>query len=406
MSRNGFALMPFIVTVPFLVATAFAQEAPKPAPPEAKPEEPKPAEPKPAEPKPAEPPRVVEFLSTDSVRKPDGLVVHYYKVNYVDAKLLVGELEKWKAAPNATFTADGPTVVPVGKTGAPGLPFQNTLRIQDTEENWPVLKRVLDIVDAPQLQVYVEAKIVEISYSNELHIGTRASYTRTVGDTFFQSAELSFPNRLDAVNVFTSTFQESSKYATFDYVVDLAASGATTNVLSKPGVFASQGETATIRIGESEPIVTQTLAGNNVTATTIFKETGLSLEVQPLLIGRDAVRARVSAELSRVSSFRVTATSPDLQVVNPVISIRKTETVLTVPDGETLTIGGLDQDFARDEKTGIPLLMDIPVIGVIFGSKGTRKEHTELVFFLTLSIRAPGEARVIRPPVEKARTGE
>jgi general secretion pathway protein D len=403
MSRNGFALMPFVATVPLLVASAFAQEAPKP--------ETVPA-PKPAEAKPSEPPRSVEFLSTDSIRKADGLVVHFYKVNYVDAKLLVAELEKWKAAPNATFTADGPTVVPVGKAAAPGLaavpglPFQNTLRIQDTEENWPVLKRVLDIVDAPQLQVYVEAKIVEVAWSDELHIGTKSSYVRTVGDTFFQSAELSFPNRLDAVNGFSAAFQESTKYATFDYVIDLAAAGAKTNVISKPGVFASQGETATIRVGESEPIVQQSLAGNNVTATTIFKDTGLSLEVQPMLIGRDAVRARISAELSRVSSFRVTATSSDLQVVNPVISTRKTETVLTVPDGETLTIAGLDQDFERDENVGIPLLMDIPVIGVLFGSKGTRKEHTELVFFLTLSIRAPGEARVIKPPVEKARTGE
>jgi general secretion pathway protein D len=394
MRRTGLAFVPLFATA------AFAQEAPKPAP------APKPPEIAPADAKPAELPRGVEFLSTDAIRRADGLVVHFYKTNYVDAKLLVAELDKWKAAPNATFTADGPTVVPVGKKDAPGIAFQNTLRIQDTEENWPVLRRVLDMIDVPQLQVYVEAKIVEIAWSDEIHIGTKAAYTRTVGDTFFQSAELQFPNRLDAANVFTSSFQETTKYATFDYVVDLAASGAKTNVLSKPGVFASQGETATIRVGESEPIVQQSLQGNNVTATTVFKDTGLSLEVQPLLIGRDAVRVRIAAELSRVSSFRVTATSPDLQVVNPVISSRKTETVLTVPDGETLTIAGLDQDFERDEKTGIPLLMDIPVVGVLFGSKGTRKEHTELVFFLTLSIRAPGEARVIRPPAEKARTGE
>lgn len=388
MRRTGLAF------VPLLVAAAIAQEAPKPAPAPA---------PAPAAPQPAEGRRGPEFLATDAIRKADGLVVHYYKVNFVDAKLLAGELEKWKASPKAQITSDGPTVAPFGKAG---LPFQNTLRIEDTEENWPVLRRVLDIIDVPQLQVYVEAKIVELSFTDELHVGVKAQYERAVADTFFQSADLSFPSRLDAVNGFTTTFHEATKYATFDYVVDLASSGARTNVLSKPAVFASQGEIATIRVGDSEPIVQQSLSGNNVTATTIFKDTGLTLEVQPILIGRDAVRARISAALSRVSGFRVTATSADLQVVNPVISERKTDTVVTVPDGETLILGGLDQDFERDERVGIPLLMDIPVLGYLFGSTGRRKEHTELVFFLTFSIRTPGEARVIKPPIEKERGGE
>lgn len=393
MPRNGLALLPF------LVAAAFAQEAPKPA-------APAPVAPKPGDPKPAEPVRGTEFLSTEAIRKADGMVVHFYKVNYVDAKLLIAELEKWKLAPTATFTADGPSVVPLGKAGAPGVPFQNTLRIQDAEENWPVLRRVLDMVDTPQLQVYVEAKIVELSYSDDLRFGMQASYQRTVADTFFQAGDLKFPNRIDAVNQATAAFSHVTKYATFDYVVDLAESGAKATVLSKPAVFASQGETAMIRVGDQEPIVTQTLAGNNVTATTEFKPTGMTLEVQPIVIGRDGVRARVSAKLSRVSEFRVTATSSNLQVVNPVISERTTETVVTVPDGETLILGGLDQDFDRDQRTGIPLLMDIPVLGSLFGSTSKRKEHTEVVFFLTFSIRAPGEARMIKPPVEKARTGE
>jgi general secretion pathway protein D len=213
-----------------------------------------------------------------------------------------------------------------------------------------------------------------------------------------------FPNRLDTVNQATAAFRDVSKYTTFDYVLDLAQSGATTSITSKPGIFASQGEIARIRVGENEPVVQQQLQGNTVTATTIFKDTGLTLEVTPLLIGRDAIRARISAQLSRVSEFRVTATSQDLQVVNPVISTREAETILTVPDGETLVIGGLDQEFDRDDSTGIPILKDIPVIGFVFGSTTKRREHTELVFFLTFRILNPGEARVIKPPSEDTRT--
>jgi len=387
MRRLGLAL------VPLVVATAGAQDAAPPVVARA-----------------PDAPKVADFIGSDAIRKADGLIVHYYRVNYVDAKLLAAELDKWKASPNASITANGPTVVPAGPLRAAGAAagpeFQNTLRIEDTEENWPNLRRILDMIDTPQLQVYVEAKIVEISYSTDLRLGLEAHIKRNLADTFFQSADLRFPNRIDAANQFTTAFHEATKYMTFDYIVDLAQQGATTKVTGKPGIFASQGEVARIRVGDSEPIVTQTLSANNVTATTLFKDTGITLEVQPLLVGRDAVRARISAEASRVSDFRVTATSNNLSVVNPVISTRNADTVVTVPDGETLILGGLDLDSARDEQTGIPYLMDLPVVGYLFGSKSKRRERTEMVFFLTFTITSPREAVVVKPPVEVDRIEE
>jgi type II secretory pathway component GspD/PulD (secretin) len=389
MRRLGLALLPLFVAAAGAQDAAPTAAAPAPHP---------------------DAPKVADFIGSDAIRKADGLVVHYYRVNYVDAKLLAAELEKWKASPKGSITADGPSVQPAGPLhaaqGAPSTPFQNTLRIEDTEENWPNLRRILDIVDAPQLQVYVEAKIVEISYSTDLRLGVEAHIKRNLADTFFQAADLRFPNRLDAANQFSSAFHEATKYMTFDYIVDLAQAGATTKVTGKPGIFASQGEVARIRVGDSEPIVTQTLSANSVTATTLFKDTGITLEVQPLLVGRDAVRARISAEASRVSEFRVTATSTNLSVVNPVISTRNADTVVTVPDGETLILGGLDLDSARDEQTGIPFLMDLPVVGYLFGSTTKRRERTEMVFFLTFTITSPHEASIVKPPSEKERVGD
>jgi type II secretory pathway component GspD/PulD (secretin) len=398
MRRLGLLLLPFVV------ATAAAQEAPQPPQPQPQPA-PQPPAPQPPAPQPPPPdaPKVAEFLGADAIRKSDGLVVHYYRSNHVDAKLLAIELDKWKASPRATITADAPAVLPMQAPAGPGQTFQNTLRIEDTEENWPNLKRILEMVDVPQLQVYVEAKIVEITYSSELRLGVQAQVKRNLADTFFQSADIRFPNRIDAVNQFTTAFHEATKYMTFDYIVDLAAAGAHTEITGKPGIFASQGEIARIRVGDSEPIVTQTLSANVVSATTLFKDTGITLEVQPLFVGRDAVRARISAEASRVSDFRVTATSTNLSVVNPVISTRNADTIVTVPDGETLILGGLDLDTRRDEKTGIPFLMDLPVLGYLFGSTTKQREHTELVFFLTFRIWAPGEATVVKPPSEQER---
>jgi general secretion pathway protein D len=403
MRRLGLAL------VPFVASAALAQQAP--APPIAPPA-PAPAAASAPAAQPADAPKPVEFLDGGGIRRPNGMVVHYYKVNYVDATKLVEELKSWKS-PQAVTEAM-PTFAAIGRAAGPnntpplvaGIPSQNTLRIEETEENWPTLRHVLDMVDVPQLQVLVEAKIVEVSYNDDLHIGVNSTYTRVLGDTFFKSATMSFPSRIDAANGFTSAFHHATDSYSFDYVLDLAEQGAKASVLSKPTIFASQGETAMIRVGDLEPIVTQTLQSNTVTATTEFKPTGMTLEVQPLLIGRDGVRARISAKLSRVSDFRITATSANVQVVNPVISERLTDTIVTVPDGETLILGGLDQDFDKDTSTGIPILKDLPVIGYLFGSTTKHKEHTEVVFFLTFNIRAPNEARVVTPPAEKERTGE
>lgn len=98
MRRLGLALAPLVV------ATAGAQDAAPPAP---------------APAPPADAPKIAEFLGPDAIRKTDGLVVHYYRVNYVDAKRLATELDKWKASPKALITADEPAVMPAGPLHAP-----------------------------------------------------------------------------------------------------------------------------------------------------------------------------------------------------------------------------------------------------------------------------------------------
>ena len=336
---------------------------------------------------------VTEFLGPDLVRRPDGMLVRYYRVNFVAPAVLAAELDMWKS-PKAVISASGVMYTAASasatapKTGAvPNL--QNVLRIVETEENWPVLERILSMVDLPQPQVRVEAKVLELTWDDQVKIGVSSKITRPVGDTFLQSFEAKFPNTLDAVSGTTTAFRSADKYLTFDYAVQAVEQGAHASVLSQPSILASQGETAVIRSGDQEPYVRQNLSGNTVTTATEFKDVGIRLEVQPMLVGRDGIRVRILAEASRLSDFRITATAANQQVVNPVISQRTADTVVTVPNGETLVIGGLEQSDERDTRTGIPLLKDIPVLGWAFGSTSKRKTKTELVFWITLTMHAP-----------------
>jgi type II secretory pathway component GspD/PulD (secretin) len=370
---------------------------------------------KPAAPAPAEPPKLPVFEG-DAVRKPDGTLVRWYRVNYVDALFLETQLTGLLPTPCAVkaltpeYVAAPRNLAPQGVPPFPTLSSAaakpTLLRIEAPDGSWDMVRQILARLDVPQMQVKVEAKVVELLNTDELRVGVETVVDRPLGDTFFRGTTIAFPNRLDAVNEFATTFRKEGKRYVFDLIVDLAEKGAKANITSEPSIFASQGETATIRVGDSEPIVQQQLNNNVVTATTQFRETGIRLEVQPLMIGRDGIRARISAESSRVSEFRVTATSSDIQVVNPVISTRSADTILTVPNGEVVVIGGLKQSSRRDERTGIPLLMDIPLLGHLVSSTTRNDDTTELIFFLKFTVLSPSEARVIRPPGETERVGE
>ena len=268
------------------------------------------------------------------------------------------------------------------------------------EDKWPEVRRVLEMVDAPAPQVLVECKIVEIRHGKELRVGLDAAVRRPVGDTFFRRLEASFPISPSAASSGSSIveFATEDKFLTFDYVLELAQAGSKTEVHATPSVIASQGEPAEIQVLDREPVIEQSLRTNVVTATTKFEDVGLTLRVQPLFIGRDFVRAKVFAELSRVSDFRTTSTSPGLEVTNPVISTRSSSTVLTVPDGETLVIAGLASDIKTHDESGLPFVRDLPLIGPLFGATTDAQQKVELVFFITLTIMQPGEGRVVAPP--------
>ena len=349
-----------------------------------------------------------EFLDGQTIRKPDGMLVHYYRVDSVDPQLVQAELKEWlDPKKGEAAAAMGPSFrAGVAKNS---VIIRNTLRITVHENNWPVIKKILAMVDQPQPAVYVEAKIVELTYDDQLRVGIDASNIRTdapVGDLFFKRFDASYPNRLASDASSALTLGSANKFVKFDYVLQLGASGARAEVLSSPGIIASQGEPAKIEVGDREPIVTQNVNGSNVTATTKFEPVGLLLNVTPLMIGRTMVRASIQPEVSRVSEFRTTSTSTDRDVINPVISTRKADTVVEIPSGETVVISGLTQTTEFHERSGIPLLKDIPVVGYGFGATTKRKQKIELVVFVTLTIMKPGETRVIVPPAEIERTAE
>jgi general secretion pathway protein D len=352
----------------------------------------------------------VAVFAGDRVDAANGQVVWYYPVNFVDPRVLREELNSWK-------TPEGKVDVMSGRLSCPPpgqldsvLPSSNVLRIQEKRENLPLLEKMLEILDQPVPQVLVKAKLVEVTYSGRLEFGIDTSYLAP-GRTAFRGASAIFnPESYlnastarpfqGATTAFAFVGDTQTNYGTFEAAVRMVKSKGKAEILGEPNILATQGQKATINAGEDVPVQEATIVGASIQTQIRYRQTGILLEITPELIGRDAVRLRLKETVSAVTGF-VTGQEG---VQNPVINQRSAETLLTVRDGATLVVGGLQSKRKIEEQRGIPILMDIPLLGWFFSSNSKDEVRTELYFIATPEIvRGSYGEGLILPPGEQER---
>ncbi len=124
-------------------------------------------------------------------------------------------------------------------------------------------------------------------------------------------------------------------------------------------------------------------AGSATTEEVEFKEAGVTLDVTPTIQEGGVVEIQIEQSLSNVIDF--------FQNI-PVIDQRMFKTVMLVQDGHTVVIGGLQQSSIIEDDTGVPWLMDIPIIGRLFRSDVDKKQKRQLLVFVTPRIVECGQA--------------
>jgi len=142
---------------------------------------------------------------------------------------------------------------------------------------------------------------------------------------------------------------------------------------------------AHILVGNEVPIVTtqsnattvQTNGTSNILQNIQYRDTGVILTVLPQVNSEGLVNMEIRQEVSQVAS----ATTGAIQ--SPTFSTRESETTVVVQSGETIVIGGIIDDTVDRTRTGIPFLMDIPVLGRAFRVDSDSVSRTELIILLT-----------------------
>jgi general secretion pathway protein D len=142
---------------------------------------------------------------------------------------------------------------------------------------------------------------------------------------------------------------------------------------------------AHILVGNEVPIITTQSNANNVTTNGTsnilqniqYRDTGVIMTVLPQVNSEGLVNMQIRQEVSQIAS----ATTGG--IASPTFSTRESETTVVVQSGETIVIGGIIDDTVDRSRTGIPFLMDIPVLGRAFRVDTDSVKRTELVVLLT-----------------------
>ena len=170
-------------------------------------------------------------------------------------------------------------------------------------------------------------------------------------------------------------------------------------VLSRPHILTADNQEARILVGAEIPIVTsQSDSGSQDNGNSVFRQnieyrdTGVVVHVTPQVNSHGLVNMIISQEVSDIAGSTLQVQG----IVSPSFTTRETETTVVVQSGETIVIGGIIGETKRESASGVPFLMDIPVLGQLFRSRSKESDRTELIILITpYVVRDQNEARTL-----------
>jgi len=160
-------------------------------------------------------------------------------------------------------------------------------------------------------------------------------------------------------------------------------------MLASPNLVAVNGEKAKFLAGGEIPIPVVQAGTGTSSISIIFKEYGVKLDFEPTVIDSGIINLRVVPEVS-APDFTRAVTIAGFEI--PAFLTRRVDTVVELKDGQSLVIGGLTNTEVKTTQRKIPLLGDIPVLGVLFRSSRREVSENELVILVSPRIIRPLEA--------------
>ena len=229
-----------------------------------------------------------------------------------------------------------------------------TWELREAEER---LKKI----DQPVSQCLLLAQLIEVSHGKERNLGmtyTLPTYTHESGSDYSGKLSHQLP---------------------FSISITANREISNGNVIARPMILMLNGEQGSVNFGDSVPIMGQTTTNSATTVTTEYRDVGTSLKVTPIINKiTDEITMKLEIEVSNITDWRTSGGS-----TAPQISTRKATTSTHLKSGESFVIGGLMNERELNSLSGIPGLMNLPILGSLFRYHSKSKTYSEVYVMIT-----------------------
>lgn len=309
----------------------------------------------------------------------------------------------------------GTTTITVGNASLIADESQNALIVRARPAQIRQVEAVLAELDTRRSQVLIQAAIVEVSGDNAAQLGVQwasGDPAKGVGIINFNNAGASLVNLATAavtgdpsqagigqgaaIAIGSSKKDRNGDRTFYGALIQALESVADANLLSTPSIMTLDNQEAKIVVGQNVPFITGTTgtqgSGLSNPFTTIERQdVGITLKVTPSLSEGGTVRLDVEQEVSSVVPSADSIRSSDL-----ITNKRSIKTTILADDGQTIVLGGLVQDDVKKSVSKVPLLGDIPGLGVLFrATSDTRIKRNLLVFLQPTILRDAAQANAL-----------
>ena len=342
---------------------------------------------------------IIRVTTTENLEKEE-LITEVFSLNYADAKdvpLAIDEMLSERGSIKYDERA-------------------NLVIVTDIATNIYKIRQVVEKLDKRTQQVNIEAKIIETTLDKDDKLGinwtsqvTATGSSRPITAPFNRKSDGGqwYPQGDNTASAGTSVgifppspgvawpmaLPKNFTFGTLDFsafqaVLQILKSRTDTKIISNPRITTLDNKEANIVVATTFSIPTyerNDSTGNFEITGYQEKELGVTLSVTPQINPEGFIVIKLEPEVSAFISFDTFTTSGGT-IQAPRYSVRKASTQVMIRNGETIAIGGLIKETITDSVVKIPVLGDIPILGLLFKKKSKEVDTTDLLFFITVNL--------------------
>lgn len=255
----------------------------------------------------------------------------------------------------------------------------NSVVIRGSKDMVEIASRLIAANDSLPAEIILHVEILQVDRSMEEQLGLTVDPTSVtlglgaasemMGDNpaFDTSASLEALSGISKKNVILSLPTATLNFLRQD---------GNSKILAQPQVRVKNNEKATVHIGERIPLRSnrRTETDGAITYDFQYFDIGVKLDVMPSISRDGEITLKISLEISQIGPNVGTPSDPQYAILT-----RKAKSVLSVPDGEVVFIGGLIQNTESETVRKLPFLSAIPYLGRLFTNYETTNRETDVI---------------------------